>query len=375
VIYCGVAFVAAILTFQLFKISKPMSRYFSAHDAVEVAKACAISVAIAGALLFTFTRMEETPRSIPLIHFFVLAAGLIGGRSIARIRRGHRDKRKPDILAEPIKNIVVVGTSRLAWFYTKLVEEFAADESQVVALLDERPKFQFRSLNGHPIAGSPLHVAKIFDEYATHGVEIHEIVVACPPEHLSSAAWTELNRISRERSVTLEILPERLFLSHPSKPDLEAQPNDSRDVPAQSINHPVRTSKRLLDLLFVIVVMVAIAPIAVIVALLVLIDVGYPAVFWGSSASVASVDRCTSTNSARCEPLSTERAGRSRNRNACLRSDGSCEQRGSMKFRSSGTSCRGGCPWSVRVRCCRSINQGPSARASRSAPGSPASLK
>jgi lipopolysaccharide/colanic/teichoic acid biosynthesis glycosyltransferase len=280
VIYCGVAFVAAILTFQLFKISKPMSRYFSAHDAVEVAKACAISVAIAGALLFTFTRMEETPRSIPLIHFFVLAAGLIGGRSIARIRRGHRDKRKPDVLAEPIKNIVVVGTSRLAWFYTKLVEEFAADESQVVALLDERPKFQFRSLNGHPIAGSPLHVAKIFDEYATHGVEIHEIVVACPPEHLSPAAWSELNRISRERSVTLEILPERLFLSQPSKPNPEAHPNDPRNVPAQSTNHPVRTSKRLLDILFVIIVMIAIAPVAVVVALLVLIDVGYPAVFW-----------------------------------------------------------------------------------------------
>jgi FlaA1/EpsC-like NDP-sugar epimerase len=130
--------------------------------------------------VFTFTRMEETPRSIPLIHFFVLAAGLIGGRSIARIRCWHRDKRQPDSLSQPIKNIVVVGTSRLAWFYTKFVEEFAADE-QIVALLDERPKFQFRSLNGHPIAGSPLHVSQIFDEYATHGVDIHEIVVACPP--------------------------------------------------------------------------------------------------------------------------------------------------------------------------------------------------
>ena len=71
-IYCGVAFLASILTFQLFKISKPMSRYFSAGDAMEVAKACLISVSIAGAFLFTFTRMEETPRSIPLIHYFVL---------------------------------------------------------------------------------------------------------------------------------------------------------------------------------------------------------------------------------------------------------------------------------------------------------------
>jgi lipopolysaccharide/colanic/teichoic acid biosynthesis glycosyltransferase len=283
VIYCGVAFIAAILTFQLFKISDPISRFFSAGDAVEVAKACAISVAVAGAFLFTFTRMEETPRSIPLIHFFVLAAGLIGGRSIARIariRRGWRDASRPNFMAEPVENIVIVGTTRLAWFYSRMVEELAAGESQIVALLDERSKFQHRSLNGHPIAGSPLHILKIFEEYALHGVEIHRIVMAIPPEDLSSAAWAEINRISQERSIALEVLSERLLLSRSSKIPAAIQPNDARTGLAQTGNGLVWKFKRLFDILFAIAVMVAIAPIAGIVAVLVLIDVGYPVVFW-----------------------------------------------------------------------------------------------
>jgi lipopolysaccharide/colanic/teichoic acid biosynthesis glycosyltransferase len=278
-IYCGVAFLTSILTFQLFKISKPMSRYFSAGDAIEVAKACIISVSIAGAFLFTFTRMEETPRSVPLLHFFILAGGLIAGRSLARIRRGLRDARKPDVMSGPVENIIIIGMSRLAWFYTKLVEEFCAGDSQVVALLDERPKFQHRSVNGHLIAGSPLHIFKIFDEYALHGVEINKIAIAIPVEEISGDAWIEITRFAKERSIELDILPERLFLSSPAKSSAPQFPQICQEV-AESTSRPIWKLKRVLDVLLSAIVMIAIAPVAAVVAILVLIDVGHPVVFW-----------------------------------------------------------------------------------------------
>jgi lipopolysaccharide/colanic/teichoic acid biosynthesis glycosyltransferase len=277
-IYCGVAFLTSILTFQLFKISKPMSRYFSAGDAIEVAKACVISVSIAGAFLFTFTRMGETPRSVPLLHFFILAGGLIAGRSIARIRRGLRDARKPDVMGGPVENIIIIGMSRLAWFYTKLVEEFCAGDSQVVALLDERPKFQHRTVNGHLIAGSPLHIFKIVDEYALHGVEINKIAIAIPIEEISGDAWIEITRIAKERSIELEILPERLILS--SSKRSAPQVAQVRQELAESNSRPIWKLKRVLDILLSAIVMIAIAPIAAVVAVLVLIDVGHPVVFW-----------------------------------------------------------------------------------------------
>src|SRR5258708_23879467 len=178
-VYCGVAFIVSLLTFQLFKISQPISQFFSARDAVEVAKACSISVAIAGAFLFTFTRMEETPRSVPFLHFLVLATGLIAGRNIARTRHRWREPLKPESMAEPVENIIIVGTSRLAWFYSKLVEEFADGESRIIALLDERPRFRNRSLNGYFVAGAPLHALKHTVESPSATYVIYTHIVTC----------------------------------------------------------------------------------------------------------------------------------------------------------------------------------------------------
>lgn len=280
VIYCSGAFIASLLTFQLFKISQPISRFFSGRDAVEVAKACLTSVAVAGAFLFTFTRMEETPRSVPLLHFLFLAMSLIAGRSISRIRYRWRETSKSETMAEPVENIVIVGASRLAWFYSKLVEEFADGESRVIALLDERPRFQHRSLNGYLIAGSPLHASKILDEYATHGVEIHKIVIALAPECLSSAAWDEINRISKTSLIAIEILPKRLLVPRSPKEVARIHSRDVRRDLLSTSGRWVWKFKRVVDILFAVVMLLVLGPLAIIVALLVLVDVGYPVVFW-----------------------------------------------------------------------------------------------
>jgi lipopolysaccharide/colanic/teichoic acid biosynthesis glycosyltransferase len=281
-IYCGVAFLASVATFQIFKIGQPMSRFFAIRDAIEVAKACSISVAVAGFVLFTFTRMEETPRSVPLIHFCVLAAGLIVGRGISRVLHRRRETLKPGGMAEsPVENIVIVGMSRLALFYSKLVEEFADGESRIVAVLEEGRRFQHRTMNGYLIAGSPLHASKLFDEYATHGVEIHKIVLAIPPEDLSSAAWTEINRVSQQRHIALEMLPDQwLFVRSHNKKLARLYPGDPPREIAPIPHTWVWKFKRLADVLFAVSALILISPLAIVVALLALIDVGYPVVFW-----------------------------------------------------------------------------------------------
>jgi lipopolysaccharide/colanic/teichoic acid biosynthesis glycosyltransferase len=278
--YCSAAFISSVLTFQLFKISQPMSRFFSVPDAVEVVKACLISVAVAGALLFTFTRMDETPRAVPLIHFFVLATGLLVGRSISRIRYSRREARKHESISGSVENIIIVGVSRLAWFYSKLVEEFAEGESRIIALLDERSRLQHRSLNGYLIAGSPSHASNIFDEYAAHGVEVHKIVVAILPDKLSDAAWSEIKRISKQRGIAFEILPERFLLSPSSKKLARIHSSDFRNVRWSTSGRWDWKLKRIVDILFAAAVLLVVSPLAIIVALLVLVDVGYPVVFW-----------------------------------------------------------------------------------------------
>ena len=73
-IYCGTALVVSVVAFQWFKISSPLEAFFSVNEALTVAMACLTTVALTAAILFTFTRLDYAPRSIPLIHF-MLAPG------------------------------------------------------------------------------------------------------------------------------------------------------------------------------------------------------------------------------------------------------------------------------------------------------------
>ena len=85
VVYCGIALVASLIAFQWFKISSPIPTFFSIHEALTVTKACLTTAALTTVILFAFTRLVDAPRSVPIIHFLVLASGLIGERAVVAI--------------------------------------------------------------------------------------------------------------------------------------------------------------------------------------------------------------------------------------------------------------------------------------------------
>ena len=63
--------------FMWFRIARSLPRDFSIHDAAEIAKAALFSVTSTAAFAFTFTRLDQVPRSVPAIHFTPTARGLI----------------------------------------------------------------------------------------------------------------------------------------------------------------------------------------------------------------------------------------------------------------------------------------------------------
>ena len=79
--YGCVAVVISFIVFQWFKISSPLPNFFSMRDAITVAAACLTAVALTTVILFIFTRLDEAPRSIPIMHFLILGFGLIGVRT------------------------------------------------------------------------------------------------------------------------------------------------------------------------------------------------------------------------------------------------------------------------------------------------------
>ena len=176
-----------------------IARYYSIRDALDLIKACVVIAALAAASSFLLTRLEEAPRSIPILHFILLASGLLGARLLLRLRDARRETH-PARSGRNVEHIVIIAASRLAWFFSKMVEELAPGDYQIVAILDERPQFKHRSLNGYPIVGSPADLEKVIADYAMHGVRIDKVVVAARARE-NATTWEEIRRACRAAEI------------------------------------------------------------------------------------------------------------------------------------------------------------------------------
>jgi lipopolysaccharide/colanic/teichoic acid biosynthesis glycosyltransferase len=283
-IYCGVSFLVSLLVFQWFRTSSPIARFYSIRDAWELLKACLLIAALSAVSAFVLTRLSEAPRSIPILHFMLLASGLLGVRVLLRLRETRRETRGTSP-TKKIEHVIIIEASRLAWFFSKMIEELAPGGYQIVAILDERPKLKHRSLNGYPIIGAPADLEKVIADYAMHGVHIDKVVVATQPEDLSLIAWEEIGRVCRTLNIELEVLPERLMSQQAATgEDVVITPKLAEaavDSPNElQLDRPFWKIKRAIDIVVALAAAILLSPVIVIVSACVLFDIGIPIVFW-----------------------------------------------------------------------------------------------
>jgi len=278
--YCSVALVLSLIVFQWFKISSPLPNFFSMRDALTVAAACLTTVALTTVIIFVFTRLDDAPRSIPVIHFMILGFGLIAVRTWRRLSGMRRESQTGQPRCEELESVLVIGATRLAWFFSVMVEELSSAERRIVAILDERPQLINRTLNGYSIIGLPENLPTIIDEYAAHGVEINRIVVAADPESLTEKTRNEVRVTCDARNIPIEWL-HKIFAASPVKTS-ESYKSFVADLNFATIvtARPYWKIKRLIDIMVALAMIITLAPVTILVAALVLIDVGIPIVFW-----------------------------------------------------------------------------------------------
>ncbi len=279
-VYGGVSLAISLVVFQWFRISSPLTNYFSMHDVLTVSKACLTTVALTAVVLFIFTRLNYAPRSIPIIHFFVLGCGLIGARAWSRITDTRLARRNYQPRCEEIESILVIGATRLAWFFSMMVEELSSRDRRIVAIVDERPQLINRTLNGYSIVGSPEHLSEIIDEYATHGVEIRKVVAATHPNELTGKALDKLQATCNARNIPIEWLYKTLSISPLRTAKALETPVTDLNSAAAPTARTYWKIKRLIDVVAALAMLITFAPLAILVAILVLVDVGFPIVFW-----------------------------------------------------------------------------------------------
>ena len=279
-IYIGAATGFSALFCIQFRVAHGLPKFFSFHDAIQIAKASACAVTATTILVFTLTRLESIPRSIPPIHFLALTAALIGVRLVCRTVV-HRQEVAvaSDVPHDKERGVIIVGAGRLAWFYVRLLDTFAADNRRVVAILDENRTLHGRSIFGHVIMGDTGEATPLLDDLSQHGVDVHGFVICERERDKALELFDRLQALCIERGLELEILAEQIGVYSREQEEIVADDHGIKEAPASG-SKGYFTVKRLVERVLAAVLMLAFSPLFALAGLLVRIDLGAPVIFW-----------------------------------------------------------------------------------------------
>jgi len=279
-LYCSLSFVCTLIAFLGFRVSAGISRYFSVHDAVNVISAVVAAGLTTTAILFTFTRLEGIPRSIPILQGLVLATGLLLTRGIMRLW-DKDDEQAAAVDHSAVEHIIMIGSSRLTSLYIKLLQAHATAQRHVVAVLDDNQKLFGRTMCGVPVVGSADRLDTVIEEFAVHGVQTDRVIIGGDETLLSAAALDAVRETCAQRDIVVDFVPNLLGLAPlpTSRRAAALRLADTRPRPEYEPSGYFQY-KRVIDFVVALFTIVILSPAFLFVSIIVLFDIGAPVVFW-----------------------------------------------------------------------------------------------
>jgi len=275
--YCLISLVFTLIAYSAFRLHDGVSRFFSVHDAWNVVRAVASAELMTCLVLFTLTRLENIPRSTPVIHALILCAGLIAIRAIARLREVDSGIEAP-APHHGAEQIIIIGATKLSFLFMKFLAAYCPGERRVTALLDS-PGMVGRSVFGVPIVGPAGHLQPIIDEFAEHGVRIDRVVVGGDEDLLAEETLKEVQRVCDQREIPLQFVPHLVGLTS-LEPQAKLTISSQMPTPLASALSPYFRWKYALDFVLAATLLVALAPFLILAAAFIFVDLGFPIVFW-----------------------------------------------------------------------------------------------
>jgi len=280
-LYCVVVFGVSLVCFACFRLHDGVTGHFSVHDAINIAKLVFSTTLVSSTILFFFTRLDGVPRSTPVIHALVLAAGLVGVRLLHVFIDRSRTTAFVRRYAEA-EHVIMVGATRLTSLYIRFLEAYSEqtqDRRRVVGLLDDRPDLAGRAIDGVRVIGTSADLGRIVDEFSIHGIKVDRVVIGGDSGMFADEPLKRIEDVCTRRGLPLDFVPNLVGLQ--SKIQRRASP---KFTPPATATHPAGADyfkvKPFFDVFAAAFLIVALAPVWLTVGLLVLIDGGLPILFW-----------------------------------------------------------------------------------------------
>ncbi len=161
-------------------IHRGIWRYASLNDLMAIARAATFVILLFLAAMFVTTRLDDLPRSLVFINWFVLMILLAAPRILYRRIKDGRLVFTFDSTAEKRVPVLLVGAGDAAEVFIEATQRRGGAEYRVVGIVDDSPGRIGRFIGNVEVLGRPEELAAVIDRLRSDGVPPQRLVVTKP---------------------------------------------------------------------------------------------------------------------------------------------------------------------------------------------------
>lgn len=208
------------------RLYKGIWGYASIEDLTAITKAVTLAILIFLPALFLFARLEQLPRSLPLIQWFVLMALLGGPRFLYRI---FKDRRLENILKKSGHRrvpVMLIGAGDAAELFIRQHNRDRNASYLATAILDDKGGRIGREIHGVPIVASTDELDSILRD----GAPGRPQKLILTNHNMDGAEVRQIFDLAERHGCTLSRLPRTTQLHAGLEEKIETRPIDVEDL-------------------------------------------------------------------------------------------------------------------------------------------------
>ncbi|MBT3917513.1 MAG: polysaccharide biosynthesis protein [Rhodospirillaceae bacterium] len=166
----------AAIVFRAMRMYRGVWRYASLNDLLNITKSASLVILIFLVLLFMTTRLEDLPRSLPFINWFVLIALLGGPRFLYRLFKDRRLEFKLDRNTHQRIPVLLVGAGDSAELFIRDLARSDANY-RVAGIVSGTEARVGRDIHGVEILGTIEQIPTVFKDLSRLGPPPQRLIV------------------------------------------------------------------------------------------------------------------------------------------------------------------------------------------------------
>ena len=198
--FCFLYAAANIFLLQYFGLYHGIWRYASIHEIISIFKSITISTLIIILSFFLIFRLENIPRSFPVLLFIVSLFGVTGPRVFYRFLK---DKFTKDIIKRI--PVFIVGDSNSSESFIRLTKNQKNSPYQVIGIIGDKPSSVGRRIHNVPILASVTDIDLFSKDFTEKKFAPQKIIIT--DQLIKPESVEKLYVFAQKNGLALGILP------------------------------------------------------------------------------------------------------------------------------------------------------------------------